>query len=112
MGTAGLDVDRLAGLLRRKQIECTLVDEDATHDHCVLRLSSVKHPTVVAFLEYENQGDEPRLAGAIFRDEQFMPQKDDYPLEWQKTLELKGARKDDPDKIVEWIEREYLTANI
>ena len=86
MGTAGLDVTRLAGLLERKKIECTLMDGDSALDHCVLRLSSVKHPDVVAFLEYENQGVEPRSAGLIIRDDGFMPQKEDYPFEREKYV--------------------------
>jgi hypothetical protein len=59
MGTAGLDVKRLAGLLERMKADCTLVDDDAALDHCVLRISSIKRPGVVAYIEYENIG-EPR----------------------------------------------------
>ena len=108
MGTAGLDVSKLAGLLERKKIECALVDGDMALDHCVLRLSSVRRPGVVAFLEYENKGMEPRLAGLILSDVEFTPQKDEYPLEWEKTLELEGARADDTDKITQWVESVYL----
>jgi len=108
MGTAGLDMTRLVGLFERKKIECALVEVDAALDHCVLRLSSVKRPGVVAFLEYENDGMEPRLIGLILRGDGFVPRKEEYPLEWEKTLELRGARKDDPDKIALWVEREYL----
>lgn len=104
MGTAGLNVNRLAGLLERKKIECTLVDRDEGLDHCVLRLSSIKHPSVVAYLEYENQGIEPRFAGIVFRDDSSTPQKNDYPLDWQKELKLEGTLTDDPDKIAQWIE--------
>lgn len=112
MGTAGLDVNRLRGLLERKKIESSLVDDDAALDHCVLRLLSARHPGVVAFLEYENQGDELRFAGIVFHGDKFMPQKEDYPLEWQKTLKLEGAQRDDPDKIAQWVEREYLNSAI
>jgi hypothetical protein len=108
MGTAGLDINRLAGLLERKKIECVLVDGDSAFDHCVLRLTSVRRPGVVAFLEYENQGGEPRVAGLTFRDDSFMPERNDYPPEWEKYLRLRGARKDDPGKIASWIEGEYL----
>ena len=112
MGTAGLDTTKLGGLLERKKIECSLVNGDAARDHCVLRLTSPKCPGVVAFLEYENQGMEPRLAGLILRDHEFSPTKDDYPLEWERTLKLEGARKDDADKIARWIEREYLSYDL
>ena len=112
MGTSGLALKRLASLLVRKRIECTFVNGDAAFDHCVLRLSSVRLPSVVAFLEYENKGMEFRVAGLILRDASFMPQKEDYPLEWQKTLKLEGAREDDPDKISEWVERELFKSAI
>jgi hypothetical protein len=110
MGTAGLDVNRLTGLLERKKVECALLDGDAAFDHCVLRLSSVRRPARVAFLEYENQGDEPRLAGLVIREDTFLPQRSEKLPEWESTLELRGARKDDPDKIAQWVEREYLSA--
>ncbi len=112
MGTAGLDVERLASLLSQNRIESTLVDGDASLDHCVLRLVSVRRPNVVAFLEYENQGVEPRLAGLVFRDDKFLPRTDDYPLEWERTLELDGARENDPEEIAQWIRREYLDSAI
>jgi hypothetical protein len=109
MGTAGLDIKRLARLLERKKIECALVGGDAAFDHCVLRLYSVKRPGVVAFLGYENQGMEPRLAGLILRDAGPVPREEDHPLEWESTLKLEGARKGDADKIARWVEREYLS---
>jgi hypothetical protein len=112
MGTAKLDINRLAGLLERKKVESTLIDDDSALDHCVLRLESVRRPAVVAFLEYENQGVEPRLVGMVFHDETFMPQKYAYPLDWEKTLELAGAIKDDPGKIARWVEREFLGGTI
>ena len=108
MGTAGLDVAALARLLKRRQVSCVLIDGDAARDHCVLRLTSDKFPVVVALLEYENKGVEPRLAGMVFRDDKFMPEKDEYPLEWHKTLTLAGARAEDPDKIAQWIDSEFL----
>ena len=108
MGTAGLDVNRLAGLLERKKVECTLLDGDAAFDHCLLHLSGLRRPAVAALLEYENQGGEPRLAGLVFLGEKSLPQRDGYRAEWERTLELRGARTDDPDKIARWVEREFL----
>ena len=108
MGTAGLNVNRLSGLLERKKVTCTLIDGDAAYDHCVLRLTSFRRPAVVAFLEYENQGSEPRVAGLVVRKDEFTPGRDDYPLEWDKTLRLEGARVDDAEKIAQWVEREFL----
>jgi hypothetical protein len=29
---------------------------------------------------------------------------------WQKMLKLQGAREDDPDKIAQWLDREFLNA--
>ena len=106
MATAGLDVAALVRLFKRRQVSCVLVDGDSARDHCVLRLSSKKFPADV-LLEYENKGVEPRLAGVVFRE--FMPEKEDYPLEWHKTLTLTGARADDPDKIAQWIDCEFLS---
>ena len=111
MGTAGLDIKRLAGLLKRKKVECSLINGDAALDHCVLQLSSVRRPSVLAFLEYENHGTEFRVAGIVFRDERFTPQRGDYPLEWQATLRLEGARKDDANKIAQWVEREFISSS-
>jgi hypothetical protein len=89
-------------------VDCVVVHGDLAFDHCVLRLSSVKFPRVYALLEYENQGDEPRLVGMLFRNDESVPQKEEYPLEWQKTLRLAGTRDEDPDKIAQWIDRELL----
>jgi hypothetical protein len=108
MGTAGLDINRLVGLLERKKVECTLLDGDAAFDHCVLRLSSLRRPGVTALLEYENQGGEPRLAGLIFLEAKSLPEGHGYRAEWERTLELRGARTDDPDKIAQWVGREFL----
>lgn len=111
MGTAGLNVVALARLLNRRQVNCVLVDADSGYDHCVLQLTSIKRPAVVALLEYENKGVEPRFAGMVFRDGESIPEKEEYPLEWHKTLKLAGARAEDPDKIAEWIDREFLNAS-
>lgn len=54
MGTAGLDLKRLGGLLERMKADYTLVDDDTALDHCLLRISSIKRPGVVAYIEYEN----------------------------------------------------------
>lgn len=53
-----------ARLLQRIKVDCVLVEGDEAQDHCILRLSSVKRPGQVAFITYENQGAEPRLAGS------------------------------------------------
>ena len=108
METAGLDINRLAGLLERKKVECTLLEGDTGFDHCMLRLSSVRRPAVAALLEYENQGGEPRLAGLVFLKDESLPQRQGYRAEWERTLELRGARTDDPDKIAQWVGREFL----
>src|SRR5688572_11957332 len=98
MGTAGLDVKRLAGLLERRKVDCDLIEGDSAYDHCVLRLTSHKLRGPVATLQYENKGFEPRLVGLTIEDADH----------WDKALELRGAREDDPEKIVEWLERDYL----
>jgi hypothetical protein len=108
MGTAGLDTKRLTGLLERLKINCKLIDDDSTHDHCVLCISSIRRPRVVAYIEYENIGEEPRRVGMQIRDEQYTPKKDDYPLDSEKEIRLKGSRKEDPTKIAKWIKQEFL----
>ena len=93
MGTAGLNVERLAGLLERKKVECTLIEGDAALDHCVLRLASRRRPALVAFVEYENQGIEPRLVGLSVQENEPANEKEDRTRDWQKKLKLQGARE-------------------
>jgi len=107
MGTAGLDVKRLTGLLQRMKADCTLIDDDAALDHCVLRLSSAKRPGVVAYIEYENIA-EPRRVGMVIRPDHYIPEKEEYPLDWEKEIRIKGARKEDPERIAEWIKQVFL----
>jgi hypothetical protein len=109
MGTAGLDVKRLAGLLERMKANCILIDDDAALDHCVLRISSIKRPGVVAYVEYENIA-ESRLVGMVVKPEHFQPEREDYPLEWEREMQLKGSRKEDPEQIAAWIKRDFLEA--
>jgi hypothetical protein len=109
MGTAGLDLKRLRGLLERMKADCIIVDDDAATDRCVMRVSSIKRPGVAAYIEYENIG-EPRLVGMVVRPEHYGPQQEEYRLESGKEMRLKGARKGDPEKIAAWIKREYLEA--
>ena len=109
MGTAGLDVKRLTGLLERMKANCILIDNDAALDHCVLRVSSVKQPGVAAYIEYENIA-EPRLVGMVVRPEPYQPERADYPLKWERELKLEGSRKEDPEKIASWIKRGFLEA--
>ena len=105
MGSAGLNIKRLAGLLEQIKIECAVLDGDKAEDHCVLCLSSIKRPGVIALIEYENQGVEPRLAGMT-----ILPAEAEHglPFEWQETLHLSGSRKGDPEKLIEWIKEEFL----
>ena len=107
MGTAGLDVKRLAGLLERMKADCALIDGDAAFDHCVLRVSSTKRPGVVAYVEYENMG-EPRSVSMVIKPDWWAPEEGEYPLECGSWMELRGARKEDPGKIAAWIEQEFL----
>jgi hypothetical protein len=108
MGTAGLKFERLRGLLERMKIAAELIEDDAAYDHCCLRLTSVRAPNLEAILEYENQGQEPRLVRLTFFDSTKECPVWDPRREWDAASELQGARDDDPRKIVEWVEREYL----
>ena len=109
MGTAGLDVKRLSGLLESLKIGCTLVEGHRVLDRCLLRLSFVKPPGVVAFLEYANQGGETRsvriltqAAGVELQEERG------HYFDPRNTLYLRGPRRDDPQRILRWIEKEFL----
>jgi hypothetical protein len=105
MGSARLDIRRLAGLLERIKIACEVLDGDEAADHCVLRAVSIRRPDVAALIEYENQGVEPRLAGMTILSAESTPEKS---FKWQKTLRLEGPRKDDPEKIARWVKEEFL----
>jgi hypothetical protein len=100
-------VKRLEGLLEQRKVRATLIEDDRARDHCVLRLSTVRRPGKVAFLEYENQGEEPRLAGLV-----VVPAGEaalgEIASRWHHTLELAGSRIDDPEKITGWIESVFL----
>jgi hypothetical protein len=109
MGTAGLDVKRLSGLLEHLKVGCTLVEGDHALDHCVLRLSSVKRPGVVAFLEYRNQGGETRSVRILIQPAGVGLQAErGHYFDPQNTLYLRGPRRDDPQRILRWVEREFL----
>ena len=54
MGTAGLDIKRVAGLLEGLKVDCVVVDDDVALNHYVLCIFSIKRPSVVAYIEYEN----------------------------------------------------------
>ena len=108
MGTAGLDVNRLSGLLERQKIDCVLIQDDRSWDHCVLRLSSVKRPDVIALVEYENQGSEPRHVGLIIAGKGKEVSVEDGPLEWEHLLALSGSINSDPDKIAAWIQTKFV----
>jgi hypothetical protein len=103
MGTAGLDVRRLAALLQRIKVDCTLIEGDESQDHCVLHLSSIKRPGHKVIIEYENQGSEPRLVEIRIEPpikDVTSGQSSDTTF---KTLNLRGARSDDPKKILQTI---------
>ena len=112
MGTAGLDVKRLKGLLQREKIDCRIVDNDRSLDHCVLVLSTPRRAGVVALIEYKNQGVEPRLVGMMLQSAEPEADFGFSSFEWQNTLKLEGARSNDPQKIARWIKTEFLHERI
>jgi hypothetical protein len=101
MGFAGLDIAGLQKRLSRLGISCVVVEDDAAMDHCVLELTSVRREEIVALLEYENQGDGVRYAELVL--DSAAPGES-----LVSTLELIGARRDDPEKLVEWLVRKDL----
>ena len=108
MGTAGLDVQRLAGLLERLKVDCSIVDGDEAEDHCVLRLSSVTCPGLLAFIEYMNQGAEPRRARLLVTPEAKEIENKQPLLNIEEWLDLSGPRSDDPEKIVRFVKQNFL----
>lgn len=104
MGTAGLNVKRLKGLLEQEKVDLVLLEGDDAQDHVVLELSSVRRPNVVARMEYENQGAEPRLVSltvvATVQSEALPP-----GTLW---IEMSGSRSDDVEKIVQFVRETFL----
>ena len=109
MGTAGLDVRRLSGLLEHRKIGCTLVEGDRALAHCILRLSSARRPGVVAFLEYVNPGGETRWVRILIQPagNELKAERGQF-FDAQNTLYLRGPRRDDPQRILRWVEKEFL----
>lgn len=113
MGTAGLDLKGLIGLLERLKVDCNLVEGDEAEDHCLLRLTSTSLPNHQALIEYVNIGCEPRVA-TIRVEHSPPPQVSRLELVGQffwiseEGINLRGAQKDDPKKIVELVKRIFL----
>ena len=109
MGTAGLDVKRLSGLLEHRKVSCALIEGDHAYDHCILRLSSLKRPGIVVFLEYTNQGSETRSVSLLVSPPGVEYQSErGHLFDHQNTLYLRGPRRDDPERILRWVEKELL----
>lgn len=102
-GTAGLDVRRLAALLERLKIYCTLIDDDAASDRCVLQLSSVRSPGLVALLEYENKGFEPRVATIHISRTNEGDLSGKRSGATERAIRIRGRRRGDIEKIAEFI---------
>ena len=109
MGTAGLDVNRLVGLLQRIKVNCAVIEGDEAQDHCVLRLSSVGHPGQVMIVEYVNQGVEPRHVGIKMGPPELEAAAGGGGAFWisEEWINLRGARSDDPQKIAEMVEQVF-----
>jgi hypothetical protein len=112
MGTAGLDTEKLAGLLERKKLNCLVIDDDRARDHCVIKIRTRRRPGIVAFVEYENQGTEPRLAGIMIRPETIEVSQESYPLDWDKVLKLSGKRCLDAEILARWGTEIFVTEHL
>jgi hypothetical protein len=103
MGTAGLNVDLLIKGLRRRKIDCELIEGDSAADHCILNFSSIRFPERLLTVRYENQGFEPRLA-------QLRPTLEKHQLSQNSTMTiyLSGSRHKDVGKLIsailDWFE--------
>lgn len=105
MGTAGLNVKRLRGLLEQQKVDLVLLEGDEAQDHAVMELSSVRRPHLVARLEYENKGFEPRLVSLTIAPATV--QTEDPSPETQ-TVQISGNRDDDVNKIVQFVRENFL----
>jgi len=110
MGYAGLKVDELARLLARLRIEAEPIEDDRWGDHCVVRLTDMRHPHGRALLYYENMGIEPRIARFVFGE--VAVEAGESVGKWISALEdagvtaspeLVGRRGDDPERIASWL---------
>ena len=105
MGTAGLDVERLQGLLERQKVDSVLLEGDHAQDHVILELSSVRRPNLVARLEYENYGFEPRLASLSISTIGTLSENS---LPNSQTIHISGRRDDDVEKIVQFVRESFV----
>jgi hypothetical protein len=103
-----LDVKKLAGLLEREKVNCLVIDGDRAMDHCILKIWTNKRPGVAGFIEYRNEGTEPRFVGLIIRHETFTLNPEDYPLDWEKVLKLSGKRTLDAEIITRWLANVFI----
>ncbi len=61
MGAGGLNIKKLRGLMEARKVNLELLEDDATRDGCLLKISSVRAPGIEGLLDYENWGgEEPR----------------------------------------------------
>jgi len=102
-GTAGLDVKRLASLLEQVKIDCTMIEGDEGSDHCLLLLSRAWSPKLVALLEYENKGFEPRIVTLKI----FSSNEDELESQscnaTESVIRIAGRRSGDVGKIVGFV---------
>ena len=99
---------QLAGLLQRMKVDYAFIEGNESQDHCVLQLTSIKRPGDMAIIKYENQGVEPRLV-----EIKVEPAIQDGNIGQSfctihQVLHLRGARIDDPKKILQFIEQKFL----
>jgi hypothetical protein len=103
-GAAGLNFEALKGQLERRKIDCEFLEGDGARDHCLMKLTSRRTPGVVGFLEYENQGFEPRVV--TLRTSTDVDAEVDYHRSGE-SLTLTGSRRDDVKKILDFIEEHF-----
>lgn len=105
---AGLHAHRLIGLLEKKKIFCEVMEDDSQSDHCIFRITSHKFSNIVLYLEYENQGHEPRILTLYVYQKENEPDFEKYYTEEHiaensHMKHIKGSIEKDPEKIVEWL---------
>lgn len=111
MSTASLGVKRLARLLKQLRVDCQLIEDDRSADHCVLRLTGARLTEKVISLEYINQGGEPRAVILKVVGPRAADAGDQTSGE-EEVLELRGPLGEDAAKIVRFFEERFLKSRV
>jgi hypothetical protein len=102
------DVDKLTRLLEQNGATCSIVEDDRSRDHFVLKIELEQPQGLTFYLDYENQGFEPRIAlldafGATEPPCESEPYVAGQSAGGAEVLKLRGRISEDPEKLWRWI---------